>query len=111
LLTLQQALKHLTDILDDMKSISNLDRIWRTACCTIGIIAGAIACDDRDTRMRFQPVCKRVCSAIGEHIDRSMALKINEQRAVGLALAESEVVHPENLGCRVREGGSTAGKP
>src|SRR5215210_2594271 len=70
-----------------MKAIRHLDCVGRPLPTTFGISTGAIADDDLDARVAAEPVGEHVGSAIVEQIDRSVRLKIHQQRAVAALLA------------------------
>ena len=70
-----------------MKPICHLNRVGRTLPTTFGVRAGAVADDDLDAEVATEPVGKHVGGAIVEQIDRSVRLKIEEQRAIAALLS------------------------
>jgi hypothetical protein len=51
---LQKALEHLTQVLQEVKAISDLDRFGSAVCRPVGIVIGAVAAHRFDARMRLQ---------------------------------------------------------
>ena len=89
-------LQHLGQVLQQVEAVSDLHRRRRTAARALSISTGAVACDHRDTRMRAQPGRERVRLAIGQQRHRTTALEVDQDGAVGDALAQCPVVHAES---------------
>jgi len=94
-----------------MKSIGHLNGLRRTAGCTIRIVERAVTRDDLDARMVFKPAGEAGCRSIGQQIHRLMTRQIDQQRAIRLAFAKSEIIHAEDRWRWMRQLGCPAGEP
>ena len=52
-------------VLEEVKAIGNLRRLWRPLSRPVGIGFGSIARDDLDTRVRLEPLRHGVPLAVG----------------------------------------------
>ena len=86
----------LSQVVPDMPSISHLDRVRCTVASALGVGAGTVSAHDLDAGMRTQPVSQGLGSAVGEHVDRSASLGIDQQRAVPVAAAQGKIVHSQH---------------
>ncbi len=68
-----------------------------------GVVAPAVAADDLNTGVRFEPARKRASAAVGEEIHRMVPLQVNEDRAIPTPQAEGEIMFPNTRG--VGDGG------
>lgn len=65
----------------------------------VGVVA--VADDHLDARVRRQPPRDRAAGTVGQHVDGPVALQVDDQRAIGQAPPEREVVdthHPRWIG-------------
>jgi hypothetical protein len=74
LLPIQHALDRFTQVLEEMKPISDLDGVGRTAPCPLGIRARTIPTNNFNARMRQQPAFEQVRRAVWEQINGLMLL-------------------------------------
>ena len=88
--------QRLGQVLQQVEAVGDLHRRRGAATRALGVGAGAVACDHRDTGMRAQPRRQRVRLAIGQQRHRTAALQIHQHSAVSGALAQRPVVHPES---------------
>src|SRR5438270_6845543 len=80
-----------------MKPVCHLNRFGRTSPTTFGVRASTIADDDLDAGVAAEPVGEHLGSAIVEQIDRSVRLKIHQQRAVAALLtAQGNIVNTQH---------------
>src|SRR5690606_14993251 len=81
---------------EQMPAISHLNSVWRPAPCSIGIKAGAIACDDLNPRIAPEPAGYAVRVAIGKQIQNAIALQIADDRSIALAAAPCPIIDADN---------------
>jgi hypothetical protein len=62
------------------------------------ILVRAVPCDHCEVGEGAQPGSDDLGGALGQEIDRSTALQVNDEGAVGAALAQGEVVDPDDRG-------------
>src|SRR5205823_8821704 len=93
MLASQQTLYGFSQIDENVEAVSNLDRRWCSSTSALGIRTGPIAADDLDPSLRSQPLGERVGCAVGQQVDRSMTLVIDQHRAIGAALLPRPVIH------------------
>ena len=98
--------QRLGQVLQQMKAVSDLHRRRGTPTRPLGVSAGAVACDHRDTGMRAQPRRERVRLAIGQQRHRTAALQIHQHSTVSGALAQAQSSTPRADG--VTAGGTGA---
>ncbi len=79
-----------------MPSISNLHRIWAGRGRSEAAAAVAITADDLGAGVRGQPRDESVGRTVGKQIDHRRGVDVDQDGAVGPALAEGEVVHPQH---------------
>src|ERR671938_2171957 len=79
-----------------MKPIRHLYRIGRSAGCAIAIGARTVAADDLNTRMLLQPIGEGLGGAIRQEVNRAMRVKINDNRAIGLAFTFGPVIDTDH---------------
>ena len=72
-----------------------------------GVAVGTVPADDLDSGMGLQPRGQRVSRPIGQHVDGTSGGEVDEDRAVGMATLEREVVHAQHARAR---GQSRVGK-
>jgi hypothetical protein len=96
MVTNEDPLHHLRQVLFDVPSVGNLDRLWSTASDAIGVGAGSITTDDLNFLVPAEPGGQGRCRPIWQQVDDPMLLQIDEDRAVFAALAPGPVVHAEH---------------
>ena len=72
------------------------DGVGRPVPRPLGVGAGAVAGDDLDAGMRLQPGGEALAGAIGQQVDRAVALEVDQDRAVGQPLVDRPVVDAEH---------------
>lgn len=92
----KRALQGFTNVLQEVPAVGNLARARRPVLCPTGILGRAVTCYHLDARVGYKPGGKSCCRSVGKHIDRLVALKVNEQGAVRMALPKREVVDAEH---------------
>lgn len=96
LLPLQDGLEDLTHVLDQVKPVAYLHRVWCATGGTLHIRHTAIPADHFDARMVKQPLREGISRTFREQIDDVVALEVDENSTVDMPFAEGEVVHPQN---------------
>jgi len=70
----------------------------------ISIGSCTIATDDLDARMGLEPGDEGLCLAIWQEIDYLVGLQVHQDRAIPVAFFPGEIIHPQDLGRRKRQG-------
>jgi hypothetical protein len=83
-------------IVQEVPAICDLDGGGHSLADTIGVGAGTITSDDLDARMGFHPCGNSVALAVGQQVDGTVALEIDQNGAVALAAAPSPVVDADD---------------
>lgn len=78
-------------VLEKMPAVGDLRCIGSTATGAVSINASAIASDDFDARMTFQPSRDRVGISVRQQIEDAVAFQIADDRSVALPLAPGPV--------------------
>jgi hypothetical protein len=94
---LNEAFEALTSIHQQMKSIRDLLGLGSRPLRCLGILAGSVTTDHPQLRVAAKPRFDGGTAAILEQIDRLVGLQIDNDRAIGFALAKGKVIQP-NLG-------------
>jgi len=76
LLAREHALDHLAHIGEEMPAVGDLGRLRSPLARAVGIGPGAVATNDRDAGMRAQPGGEGLRRAVGQQINRAVALEI-----------------------------------
>lgn len=95
---LQEPLGHLARVPQQVPAVEHLRRVGRAAARAARVLGRAVADDDLDARVGFQPLLERCRRPVGQQVDRAARLQIDQHRAVPVALAPGPVVHPEHPG-------------
>ena len=88
------------EVLEEMKAVGDLDGCGCPLMRAIGVGFRPIPRDDLHARMLLEPMGQGLRGAIGEQRHRPMALEIDQDRAIGLAFPQREIVHAEDGGTR-----------
>jgi len=86
-MTVQHPLQCIIEILEQMKAVGDLHRVWRTLGGALGVVGEAIPADDFNLRMLLEPGRHRRRRTVRQQIDDTALLEIDQERAVRLALA------------------------
>lgn len=68
----------------------------------LGVGGGPVPADDLRSRMVLEPGRERLRGTVGQHVHDPAGLDVDQHGAVGEALAEGELVHPQHLRPTVR---------
>lgn len=98
LVPLQEAFEHVPQILEQMPSIQDLDRLGQCPTNGSGVFSRAIATDHSDVGMLCQLGLHHGLGSVGQQIDGPMSFQINDHGAVGLATPEGKVIHADDAG-------------
>ena len=83
-----------------MPAVRDLDGLGRAAPDAVGVSAGAVARDDLDAGMALQPRPDGLRVAVGQQVDRAVALQVDDERAVASPAAPSPVIDAHHARCR-----------
>ncbi len=97
----KKANQRLAQILEDMPSVRHLDGLRSTLLRPFSVRTCAIAADKLDSGMLLEPGAQSLSSALRQELNRAVPIKIDQNGAIGLALAEGEIVDTKML----RSGG------
>jgi hypothetical protein len=100
-----QIFKGLYQVLDQMKSIRDLNCLWGAFGGAIRIRQGSVTGDHFHFRMRLQPALERRSFAIRQQIDHTALFQIHQNRPVSLSLAEGKIIYAENANLLCFAGG------
>ena len=85
-----------TAVAQQMPAVQDLGGIRCASGGSVGIGAGAVADNGRDTGMLHQPRRQSVGTAVRQQVDNPSALEIAQDRAVVMALAPCPIIHAEH---------------
>ena len=91
-----EALHGITEVPEQMPSVSDLNSGGRTLPDTVGIGASPITGDDLHARMPAQPRGDGCGLPIGQEIDEGVRLEIHHHRAVAVPRLQAPVVDAQN---------------
>ncbi|MFD8463326.1 hypothetical protein [Streptomyces antimycoticus] len=66
------------------------------SCVRVGSVAGVVAADDLDAGLVGQPAGQGRCLVVGQQVDGSAGLDVDQRAAVDVALAQGEIVDAED---------------
>jgi len=92
--------QRLPEMLEQMKAVGDLGRLWGALPGALGIRTRPIARDDLHTRMLAPPLRHRRSRAVRQAGDGLAALEIDEDRAVSEAFPQCPVIHAQHRGRR-----------
>jgi hypothetical protein len=81
----EKTLDGFAQIRTQMPAIRTLLGLWRSLRCSIGVGSSAVATDNVDFLVRFQPVLNRGCFAVRKQIDDVVRIKIDQHGSIRLA--------------------------
>jgi hypothetical protein len=93
------------EMLQPMQAVGDLGGRGSPWPCAVGIGGRPIACHHLAPRRCPEPLRDGLGRPIREQRSRLPTLQVHQARAVGLALAEGEIVHAKDGGCGARRGG------
>jgi hypothetical protein len=96
MMPLDGALRALGHIPEQVESVGDLNRLWRSAHRGVGVGTRAIAADELNARSRGEPRSHRVRLSIREEIDHSMSLEVDENRSVARAFFPRPVIDADD---------------
>ena len=101
---LQRPFQRLTEILQQMPAIGNLDSRWSPLARAVRVGTGAIPADDLHCGMIAEPLGERCGVAPQQEVEGTMGFHVHEDRPVGPPFAPAPIVHAENMRrARVRQ--------
>ena len=90
--------QRLPEMLEQMKAVGDLGRLWGALPGALGIRTRPIARDDLHTRMLAPPLRHRRSRAVGQQGDGLAAFQIDEDRAIDVAFPQRPIIHPQDSG-------------
>jgi hypothetical protein len=94
-----EGLDSLSEVAEQMPSVSNLNGAWRALADPVGIGAGAIAGDDLDAGTILQPGGDGGGLAIGQQIDHLVRLEVHDDGPVSTTSLPCPVIDAEDTRC------------
>ena len=93
MLAREQPLYRFSQIDENVEAVRNLDSRWRSSAGALSICTSPVSADDLDAALRCQPRGERFGGAVGQQVNRSTTLVVNQNRAVGPPPLPSPIVH------------------
>lgn len=93
-----ESLDRISEIAEQVPTISDLNNARRALANAVGINAGSITRDNLDTRVIAQPSGHRRGVAVRQEINHLIRLQVHEHRAVTMAAPPCPVVDSKNPG-------------
>jgi hypothetical protein len=90
---IEDRFERLAEVLDQVKTVGDLDGVWGALRGAIGKRASPIRCDDFHTWMILKPGCKSGGCRGGQQINWTMRVEIDQDRFVVLAFAIGPFVY------------------
>jgi hypothetical protein len=85
-------------------AVGDLNGLRRAGAGAADVFVGAVAADDLDLGMHFQPLAQGVSGALGQEVHRAVPFQVTQDRAIAVALAKGPVVNAEDAdGWTLRE--------
>lgn len=94
----EHLLQGFPEILEQMAAICDLGGGGSPLAGALSIGAPAVPCDHLDPGMSLEPLGDGLGVPLRQESDGLAAFEINEHRAIRLAFAEREIVHPKDRG-------------
>jgi hypothetical protein len=105
-LTIDDGSNGITEIAQQVPTVSDLNRVRRPLADTVGVGAGAVARDDLDTGVLAEPGGQRFRLPIRQQVHNLIALQIDQNGSVAMATTPSPIIdrkHPRRR-CRALTG-------
>ncbi len=96
MVTRQHPFEYLPRVAAQVKAIRYLYGVRRSLADAIGVGTGAVAADNLDLWLVTQPGGEGGCGAIGQEVDRSACLHVDEHGPIGLTPTTGKVVHTQH---------------
>ncbi len=93
----EQSFERLPEVLQQMPAIRHLHRLRCAARHPLNDRGAAVATDEANRRMRREPLGNRRRGAVGQDIERSVLVVIDDETSIDTALAQCEVVDTNTL--------------
>ncbi|MES5825573.1 hypothetical protein ABKA17_47645 [Streptomyces sp. RG80] len=84
------------EVLPDVPAVGDMDCVRGADPSGLGVGDGAVAADHLDARMVDQPLGHRRSGPVGQQFDRLVRLDVDQDRAVVVPLAQSELIDSED---------------
>ena len=98
-------------VLQQVKAVGHLDRVWGTLPGPVRIGSGPIAGDHADTGMGLEPEGEGLGLPIRQEGQRSPPFKVDQHGSIALAFLVGPVVDAEDLGGGTSRQGQTTQQP
>ncbi len=89
-------LERLTQVRQNVPRISDVLRTRCSLSPTLSVCSTAITAHDLDARVRSQPGGQCLGSSIGQEVHPTMALQIDQNRAVGATSAQRKIINAKH---------------
>jgi len=105
-MTVENPGQSITEIAEKIPAIRDLDGVRSAGPNAVGVGAGAVAGNNLHPGMGFQPCRHGLRVAVGQPVDGTVALQIDDDRAVALTTPPGPVVDADDAWRRHRRQGS-----
>ena len=83
-------------VVEQVETVRDLDGVRSTQPGALGVASGPVTADHVRSAMLKQPVGEPRCPAVGQQVHGPAGVHVDNDGAVGIALAEREVVHADD---------------
>ena len=97
----EPALDRLAHVGQQMPPVGHLNRSGRPDCNATGIFGRTVTGDDLDLGSLLQPAGQCCRAAVGQQVDDTMPLQIDDNRAVAAPFALRPIVNADGAGAAV----------
>ena len=108
LLAFKEPLECLLEVEQQMEPISHLLGLGSSFASTLCIGSCTVTADHFDSRMSSEPGFQCLSLPVWQELYNTVSLQVDEERTVGLPLAERPLVYPKHAWGRRSGNGSTA---
>src|SRR5215208_3728967 len=99
-MAVEDTLSGLAPVRKQVPTICYMYRLWSALAPADGVPLAAIARDDLNSRIFFEPAGERLCLSVRQKLDEAVLFEVHERGTVVFALALRPVVHAEEASRR-----------
>ena len=102
MLTVDDSPNGITEVAQQMPTVSNLNRVRRPLANTVGVGAGTVTCDGLNNGVLAKPRGQSVCLSVGQQVNNPIALQIDQNSSVAMAATPGPVIDGKYPRCHRR---------
>src|SRR5579872_7461569 len=96
MMTIDRPLQGVLQVAEQVPAVGDLNGLRRAGAGAADVVVGAVAADDLDLGMLFQPLAQGVSGALGQEVHGAVPLQVAQDRAIAVALAKGPIVNAED---------------